>query len=158
MTIDLPEASRFSFSAKPVPVPGDLRIGWRLALILMMLGKSRAKKASLAKLHVLNHAIRSPTASKQLERLLAGDVTLVHWQMQIEPAFARAIDFMVGERFAEWTHSSSRSALQLTSTGVKAFETLDHATEVLEVERAFLGSRAMSVTESFVSKLMSTEP
>ena len=56
---------RFSFRRRPTPVPADLRIAWRVSLILLMLLASRSNRASLAKLHILNDAIRS----NQVDRL-----------------------------------------------------------------------------------------
>ena len=73
MSLDFQGVGRFSFRARPLPVPGDLRINWRLAVILLMLENSRAKRASLAKLHVLNEAVRSRTARATLESILDSD-------------------------------------------------------------------------------------
>lgn len=154
MSVELPRAARFSFAARPVPVPADLRINWRVALILLMLGQSRAKRASLAKLHVLNDAVRSTPSRSQLGQTLSGDAPLLSWQMRVEPAFGRAIDFVVGEHFAEWTRSAQRSALQLTKLGLAAWKTINEAEDVLIDEKAFLADVGRRVTEEFVSRLL----
>jgi len=44
MTRTVPSAERFSFVRRPVPVPGDLRIVWRLSLLLMMLEHRGARR------------------------------------------------------------------------------------------------------------------
>ena len=73
-------ARRFSFTSRPVPVPGDLRINWRLAVILLMLDSSRAKRASLAKLHLLNDAVRSPQSLAKLNDILIGAGDPLSWR------------------------------------------------------------------------------
>jgi len=103
MTIVLPEARNFSFTPRPLPVPGDLRINWRVAVTLLMLADSRAKRASLAKLHVLNYAIRSRRARAQLARILDGTDHALNWQTPVEPAFGRAVNFGIEEVVARWT-------------------------------------------------------
>lgn len=130
---------RFSFRRRPVPVPGDLRIAWRVALIIAMLGSSRAHRASLAKLHIINDAIRSGQEDR-LKSILSGTHAAVPWNLRVEPAFARAVDFVVGEKLAIWTKATGRAALQLTKTGV------DAAAAVLGVEDALVEER-VAVTE-----------
>jgi len=112
---------RFSFHRRPTPIPGDLRIAWRVALILLMLGSSRSNRASLAKLHILNDAVRFNQHS-HLKATLVGARLDLPWDFRVEPAFARAIDFVVGDKLAAWTKSTGRAALQLTKAGVHAME------------------------------------
>jgi len=141
MSVVLYNARDFSFASRPLPVPGDLRISWRLSLILLMLEASRARRASLAKLHVLNYASRS--------------VPTLFWQMPVEPAFGRALDFTVGEGFAIWQRASSRSGLELTASGSKAAEAVASRDDLLIEEKAFLAGNAKKITETFVSRLLS---
>lgn len=154
MTIILPDAQRFSFASRPIPVPGDLRINWRVALVLMMLGASRAKRASLAKLHVLNDAVRSRSARHQIEQMLSGDEPLLNWQVRVEPAFGRAIDYVVGERFAEWVRVAQRSGLQLNKAGSAALEAMEGAEDVLLEEKEFLRTVGSRISEQFVSRIL----
>ena len=153
MTYDLRDAGRFSFQRRPTPVPGDLRIAWRVALILIMLGCSRSNRASLAKLHILNNAVRPEhhlrpsIAAYDLEEDL-------HRDFRVEPAFARAIDFVVGERFATWTKASGRAALQLTKAGIAAAGSVMALDDALVIERAVISKLARSTTENAVAGLL----
>jgi hypothetical protein len=155
MTVALYNARDFSFVSRPLPVPGDLRISWRLSLILLMLGASRARRASLAKLHVLNYASRSVRARQRLLGILEGSVPTLFWQMPVEPAFGRALDFTVGEGFAIWQRVSSRSGLELTVSGSKAEEVIASRDDLLIEEKAFLAGYSTRMTEGFVSRLLS---
>lgn len=144
---------RFSFQRRPVPVPGDLRIAWRVALIIVMLGSSRANRASLAKLHIINHAIRSGQQDR-LKKMLSSSHTAVPWNLRVEPAFARAVDFVVGEKLAIWTKATGRAALQLTKNGVDAAAAVMGIEDALIEERAIVADLAKLITETGVGALL----
>ena len=144
---------RFSFQRRPTPVPGDLRIVWRVALILVMLGSSRSSRASLAKLHILNDAVRSDQHDR-LKEVLAGVHRKQPWSFRVEPAFARAIDFVVGEKLAIWTKATGRAALQLTKIGVGAAEAVMSLEDALVTERAIASDLAKMITETMVATLL----
>ena len=151
---DLELAHRsFSFQRRPTPVPGDLRIAWRVALILVMLGCSRSNRASLAKLHILNDAVRSDQHS-HLKSALASAQRYLPWSFRVEPAFARAIDFVVGEKFATWTKATGKATLQLTRVGVEAMESVLGLEVALVTERAIISDLAKAITETTVTNLL----
>jgi hypothetical protein len=144
---------RISFQRRPTPVPGDLRIAWRVALILVMLASSRSDRASLAKLRILNDAVRSD----QYDRLKAtlGDAHRdLPWSFRVEPAFARAIDFVVGEKLATWAKTAGKTALQLTKAGREAANAVVHLEDALVTERAIVSDLAKSITETTVASLL----
>ena len=144
----------FSFRSRPIPVPGDLRIAWRVALTLLMLGNSRAQQASIAKLHILNDAIRSNAADK-LELIVDGKIGTLPWHLKVEPAFARAMDFVVGDGLAVWGRCADRAALKLTSLGVNAFKAVLKEQDVLKDEKAILEIYAKAIAESSVTVVLS---
>lgn len=53
----------------------------------------KGKKASLAKLHMLNDAMRVNKSKDHLNKLLVEEQEVYSWSIRIEPAFARALDF-----------------------------------------------------------------
>lgn len=150
--LDRPE--RFSFQSRPIPVPGDLRIEWRVSLIVLMLGYSRAKQASLPKLHILNDAIRSSRERAQLDLIVGGKAGMLPWALRIEPAFARAVDFVVGDKLASWTASAGRSGLKLTASGAALFDKLKVQSDALVQERALLEIYAKAITEGAVDAVI----
>lgn len=146
-------STRFSFKRRPTPVPGDMRIAWRVSLILLMLSASRSSKASLAKLHILNDAIRSNQVARLKDATAAG-AKILPWNLRVEPAFARAIDFVVGERLATWTKASGRASLQLTASGTAAVTELERIEDAFELERNIINEHAKKLTEGRVSELL----
>ena len=154
MIAELPSATEFSFVRRPVPVPGDLRIAWRLPVILLMLAMSRGKRASLAKLHILNGALRSSVGRVRLSNIVTSATPASSWQIRVEPALGRAIDFLIGAKLAQWTEVSKRIGLELTVSGTKAAEQLLKLDDALNDEREFLKSVAGGVTEGLVSAVI----
>lgn len=130
-----------------------LRIAWRLAIILIMLASSRSKKASLAKLHILNDAVRSSQHAR-LKAALAATSPNLPWNIRVEPAFARAIDFAVGEKLANWGMVAGRTALQLTAKGVRAAEAVLREQDTLTEEAEVLSDLAKAMPENMVAALL----
>lgn len=147
------ESEEFSFVIRPKPVAGDMRIAWRLAITLLILFHSRGKKASLAKLNLMNDAIRSRNSRSKLGQLLAKDIPLRDWRIRVEPAFSRNLDFLVGEGFAEWIVASSRAAVQLSAKGIAATEEILSRNDILTLEKEFIKTTSGSVTEKFVKQV-----
>lgn len=146
-------STRFSFKRRPTPVPGDMRIAWRVSLILLMLAASRSNRASVAKLHILNDAIRSNQVGR-LREAIDTDTKILPWNLRVEPAFARAIDFVVGEHLAEWTKAGGRASLQLNEKGLTAADEIKKVDDVLEHERSIISEHAQKLTEIRVSALL----
>jgi len=155
-TPELPEADRFSFRVRPVAVPGELRISWRLAVITLMLHHCRQQRASLIKLHILNDVIRSPSSASLLRRIMAGELGSIWWQTRIEPAFGRALDLAVGNGLVEWVGTSQGRGLALTQMGKTAAAEVN-ALDVLPTEKEILKEFGPAVTEQFAKTLTSVK-
>ena len=144
------------FRERPKPCAGDMRISWRLSVCLLSLIHSRGKKASLAKMHVLNDALRSVASRQKLTDIIQGELPPVFWKLRVEPAFSRALDFLVGEGFATWEISSGKTSIKLTPEGVLAAKVIEENSEILVDEREFLGGVAKKITEGFIQSLLTT--
>jgi hypothetical protein len=77
------------------------------------------------------------------------------WRTRIEPAFARAIDFVVGERLAQWVDTGLGAGLQLTSEGIAAAEKVKALPDALVAEKAYIAQVARALTEQFAKRLTS---
>lgn len=85
---------------------------------------------------------------------LSGTHAAVPWNLRVEPAFARAVDFVVGEKLAIWTKATGRAALQLTKTGVDAAAAVMGVEDALVEERAAVAELAKLITETGVGALL----
>lgn len=147
----LPERPTFKFRHRPGALPGDLRISWRLALLILILRHSRGGKASLAKLHLLNDALRSETALEKLAEILSESRTSLDWRIRVEPALGRALDIARGEGLVSVKNGP---VYRLTEKGVVAADALEEKEHLLDMERAFLATYARQVSERFVNDLV----
>lgn len=154
MTDNAVTAEQFSFVHRPIPIPGDLRLSWRIPILLLMLEYSRQRKASLIKLHVLNDAIRSSSSTDRLRQILSNQLPAKFWQPRIEPAFARAIDFASGDGFVTWINTTNGPGLSLLTKGKVAISKIIEMPEVLVNEKQVISDLADTVTERTAKSLL----
>jgi hypothetical protein len=141
----------FTFRQQPAPLPGDLRLVWRICLLLLILRYSRAGKASLQKLHVLNWATRTDANQTLLLQFVEGAAGKDQIVPRVEPSLNRAINFALGEGLV--TVQSGRN-LRLTVKGRMAAEEIDADVELLTSERAFLQRIRSFATERNIEDLL----
>lgn len=146
-------AGSFTISDRAQPVPGDLRINWGVALILMVLASSRGQRCSLQKLHFLAHLSRTnQTRSETLEVLdRTRDPSAL--SVRIEPWVNRALAFAIAQGNA--TMKDGKAAA-LTDQGRAILDELSAMT-VLAEERAFLAKIGPRATEKVVDSIMKME-
>lgn len=145
----LPKQTAFSFNKRPVPVPGDMRIGWRVGALLIVLNNSRAQRSSLARLYVLNDALINPGKRELLSDVLIGVAPPRRWRLSIEPALGRTLDLMAGEKFIEWCRVNDRLGVTLTARGRISASVICAEDEILIDERRFIESVSKQLTENF---------
>lgn len=145
--LDIP----FTFERRPAPLPGDLRPAWRIAFLLLILLHSRAQKASLQKLHILNWAARTEAYQTLLLRFVAGTAEKDEIIPRIEPSLNRAIDFALGERLVAVQNGKS---LVLTDRGLAAAREIDGAADCLRSEKMFLRQMRSFATERNMEDLL----
>jgi hypothetical protein len=144
----------FELASRPEPVPGDLRLAWGIALVILILGRSRGKRASLQKLHFMAHSTRTRQARAESMSVFEGKVAPATFVVRVEPwlnralAFARASGLVTIER---------GSHAQLTDQGISALDEISQVDSVLSEERAFLDAFGLRATEAAIQKIMRME-
>lgn len=123
----------------------------------MLLNSSRGKKASLAKLYVLSDAVLSVEARTTLDAILRHQRSKLTWRLRVEPALARAVDLMVGDKLADWTIVSDRVGVNLTLKGQTAAKAVSECEDVLVEQKAALLMVGSAITEAFVTRLISSK-
>jgi hypothetical protein len=152
---ELGDAETVSFRVRPVSVPGELRISWRLAVVVLMLEGCRKQRASLVKLHVLNDAVRSDDNAQLLRRVLRDELPPSFWRTRVEPAFGRALDLAVGSGLVNWIHTTLGAGLELTTKGKEAVAAIHKLKGVLEHEKTALAALAPQLSEQRAASLTS---
>jgi hypothetical protein len=141
----------FTFSPQPSSLPGDLRITWRIALVLLILLHSRSQKASLQKLHVMNWASRTAANRRLFFQFARNVINKDQLVPRIEPSLNRAVDFALAEELIRIENAKN---LKLTSKGYEAAQQIDEAIDCLTEEKSFLKAMARFFTERNIDDLL----
>lgn len=144
----------FTFRRQPMPLPGELRIAWRLSLILITLKLCRGRRASLAKLHLLNYGMKSPETMALALAVLRKRKPATDLVVRIEPALGRALDLVRGEGLVELV---SGKTYRLTPRGDQAAEAILKDVSLFRAERGFLAVAAPLATEEAVGDVLKTD-
>lgn len=141
----------FTFSRRPVAIPGDMRPLWRIALIVLFLDlSSRGAKSSLTRLHALNWLSKAPTSRSELISLVemkyGGDAIIIRY----EPSFNRALDLATGEGLIA---KFDGKRFSLTLKGRAFAKTIEAESDCLTLEKTFLLAIGKRFTEEMSSAL-----
>lgn len=143
----------FSFQRRPRDLPGDLRVAWRVALVVLILGESSVgKKASLRKLHALNWICHSGDHRNRFLSIVEGRALPDDLLIRIEPSLNRAIDFAVGEGLVEWIKGNR---IKLTEKGITFLQKIAADEGCMVDEIQFLRKIRTEVTETNLESIFS---
>ncbi|USU11256.1 hypothetical protein NF701_11935 [Sphingomonadaceae bacterium OTU29THOMA1] len=148
------QGANFSFTARPEPVAGDLRMSWGIGVVLLSLLHSRGKKASFLKLQFLAHSIRTEASREQVHAVLRGEGKTSDVQVRVEPWLNRAVAFAHGLKYVT---VSKGKTIALTPLGQNVASAIDANSDVLQHERVFLTIVAKRATEEIVTRIWRME-
>lgn len=144
----------FEVRARPLPIAGDLRLNWGVAMVVLILGFSRSGRASFQKLHFLAHSARSDQLRSDAAELLRSEATLLIPAIRVEPWVNRAVAFAHGVGILQ---ALAGGSVQLNETGKELFKKLRQNSSLLAEEQAFLADVASAATERNVNRAMRME-
>lgn len=148
------QGANFSFTARPEPVAGDLRMSWGIAVVLLSLLHSRGKKASFLKLQFLAHSIRTEGIREQVYAVLRGERKTSEVHVRVEPWLNRAVAFAHG---LEYVTVSKGKTIALAPLGHDVASAIDANFDIFQHERAFLTVVAKRATEEIVTRIWRME-
>lgn len=152
--LDALHGAAFTFTRRPEPMAGDLRMSWGISVVLLSLFYSRGKKGSFLKLQLLAHAVRTAESREQVHAVLRGDAKTSDIQVRVEPWLNRAVSFAHGLKYV--TVSKGKS-VTLTQAGQEMAAAIDANRDVLAYEREFLQLVAKRLTEEIVGRIWRME-
>ena len=144
----------YELSERPEPLPGDLRLAWGIAVLIVILGRSRAKRSSLQKLHFLAHAVRTQQTRDDALQVFDGTMRPADIVVRVEPWVDRAIAFSEGAGLVERDQGKS---LLLRKPGIELFAEIIRNDDLLIHEKSFINSIAGRATEAAIDKVMRME-
>ncbi|NVK19176.1 MAG: hypothetical protein HWE30_10810 [Methylocystaceae bacterium] len=143
----------FSVTQRPEPIPGDLRLGWGVSLLLLVLASSRGQRCSLQKLHFLAHLSRTAKSREHTREVLARRRGPADLSVRIEPWVNRAATFAAAGGIV---HIREGKALALTDDGKKVAAAI-RKEKLLKDEASFLDDVGKLATEQVVERIMKME-
>jgi len=144
----------FSFTARPEPLPGDLRMAWGISILLLSLLYSRGKRGSFQKLQFLAHAVRTPEGRDDVLGLLGGDLRPSEVSVRVEPWLNRAVAYAHALKLVS---VDKGKVVSLSSEGLDFTNTIAKRDDVFVEESAFLKNVAPKLTEALLTKIWRME-
>ena len=93
--------SRAQLSERALPAPGDLRVSWRLAALVLMLDRCYGKSATMEQVQVIGWALLGEESREAVlavaESRPLPDVPIVRF----DPSWSRTVDLAVGFGLAD---------------------------------------------------------
>lgn len=142
----------FTFNARPVDVPADLRTERKIAQILLVLDKSSYRgKSSILKLQLFNWAFTTEEAMERLKRyILLNEQFYRPDVIHLDPAVNRAIRFAKAEGLVGFDGSGK---VVISDQGKFLVNVIDN-NEVMEREKANLKELGKKITEAKIEAII----
>ena len=151
---DLILGGSFTFTARPDPVPGDLRMSWGLAVLVLALFYSRGKKSNFQKLQFLAHSVRLPEGREEVRGVVSGEYRPTEVSVRVEPSLNRAVGFAHALKLVKIDKGTSVS---LTDAGIKMATAILEEGESLREEARFLADVAPRMTDTLMKRVWRLE-
>ncbi|WP_188393951.1 hypothetical protein [Mesorhizobium sp. SARCC-RB16n] len=144
----------FTYTARPNPLPGDLRMSWGIAVLILALFYSRGKKSNFQKLQFLAHSVRLPEGREEVRGLLSGEYKPTDVSVRVEPSLNRAVALAHALGLVKIEKGTSVS---LTDQGVRTSEAIVKEGEILTDEMRFLNDVAPRMTDALMKRVWRLE-
>lgn len=155
--LDLP----FLFERRPVPLPCDLRLEWRLHVLVLVLDQCFGGRATHQQLHVLDWAVRTEETRSAFLQFTRGERSPNQIIVRYDPSLNRAVDFAFAEGLAARSEETATSEKQksdsyrvlLTQKGRNLVKEIYQFVDCFTVERAFFAEIGRKVTQKHIESL-----
>lgn len=138
------------FNTRPSQIPGDLRLGWRLALLCLVLNRCYGRVASLEQVHLLVWAAKSSEGSALVERWFNGNRRPDEIVVRFDPTLTRTVTLAIGSQLVE---RRPQHRFALMDAGVGLVEAIYNDTDLMANEKAFLGRLPRRITQRSIREL-----
>lgn len=141
-----------TFTRRPDPIPGDLRLGWRLSALTLVLDRCRGGAANQEQIHLLVWALRAASTRAMLKRWIEGERMPDDFAVRYDPALSRTISLAVACGLVERRQNQT---IALTHDGAALARTVWSEVEVLREEKALLDAMPRKITQKEIRKIVS---
>ncbi|MFF7525098.1 hypothetical protein [Streptomyces pseudovenezuelae] len=143
--------SPVAFTRRPDAIPGDLRHGWRLASLVLVLYRCWANTASMEQIHVLASSLRSNAARDTLTRWFEDRRLPDDFVVRYDPSLSRTVAIAVACGLAIRKENQS---ISLSPNGVALARTIWSDAQVLQREKEFLTRLPKKISQKSMRELL----
>ncbi|MFD4545524.1 hypothetical protein [Streptomyces sp. NPDC058466] len=123
------------FRNRPRPVPPVNDTTWRISALILLLGHFRGAAADADHLHILMHALRTPTTRSRFVAWWEGSFHVGVGSFNLEPTLDTTIKLTCAEGLAS---VSPKGRIQLLESGKTFYRILIGREEIFTEEKEFL--------------------
>lgn len=139
------------FRHRPSPIPGDLRLTWRITMALLVLSRCRANTASVEQLQVLVWACRSAQGRSVVERWFREQYkSPEELAVRYDPTLVRTVAIAIA---SDLVKRNPNGTLTLTSEGLRITRAAMES-GTLGAEQEFLNVLPRRVTQRSIRDLL----
>ena len=125
--------TKITFNNRPVAVPYNYRIIYKISQIILILGAVCKKGGcSTVKLHIISNALSSNNMMKDLNKLVDGQTETIPI-VRFDPAITRAVNFAIADEIIQIQNSNSK--LKLTDKGKRLYQEIMQDNELMIIEK-----------------------
>ncbi|MHB9924600.1 hypothetical protein [Clostridium botulinum] len=139
------------FVKRPIPVPYNYRIMYKIAQIVLVIGTCCGKRGcSLEKLHMICMGLVSKDEMCNLIQFTKGKLTNYNL-IRFNPAINRAVSFAIGDKII---FRQKNGLFRLTQEGKIFLNEIKHDKDLLLLEKAYLKDISNNLTEERINEVM----
>lgn len=139
------------FRHRPDPIPGDLRLGWRLPVLTLVLDQCRGKTANLEQVHLLLWSLRTEAGRKLIARWFAGDRRPDDPIVRYDPTLTRTIALAVATGLVKRNRNQT---LTLSHQGQDIASAVRSQEGALVDEKRALNALPKGITQTRVRQML----
>lgn len=147
----LNENTKIKFVNRPIAVPYNYRIIYKISQIVLILGTVCKKGGcSNIKLHMISNALTSHNILVELEKVL-DNTAAVPPLVRFEPALTRALNFAIADGLVE---VQANSKFKLTIKGKKLYEQIMQDEELMILEKIDLKNIKDKINDDVIDRIV----
>lgn len=139
------------FRHRPDPIPGDLRIGWRLSTLTLVLDQCRGKSANLEQVHLLLWGLRTDAGRELIKRWFSSGRRPDDPVVRYDPSLTRTIALAVAGGLVI---RKPNQTLTLSDEGQRMAAAVRQEEDVLGDEKRLLSELPKAITQAKVRQLL----
>jgi len=129
-------------------------MSWGIAVLILALFYSRAKKSNFQKLQLMAHAVRLPEGREEVRGLLSGNYRPTEVSVRVEPSLNRAVALAHALKLVKIEKGTSVS---LTDSGEQMALAIVKDDDILKEEVSFLREVAPKMTDALMKRVWRLE-